>query len=49
VGGEIDVDPSEIIDAKWFGPDDMPRYPDGFVISTRLIDAHLERVSACRR
>jgi NAD+ diphosphatase len=49
VGGEIDVDPSEIIDAKWFGPDDMPRYPDGFVISTRLIDAHLERVSARRR
>ena len=45
-GGEIAVDPDEIVDARWFGPDEIPRYPDGFVISSRLVIAHLQRVSA---
>jgi NAD+ diphosphatase len=44
--GEIDVDPAEIVDARWFGPDEIPRYPDGFVISSRLVEAHLARVRA---
>jgi NAD+ diphosphatase len=43
-GGEIQVDPNEIVDAKWFGPDTIPRYPDNFVISSRLVQAHLEEV-----
>jgi NAD+ diphosphatase len=47
-GGDIKVDPEEIVDARWFGPDEIPRYPDGFVISSRLVNAHLERVSAGR-
>ena len=47
-GGDIDVDPDEIVDARWFAPDDIPRYPDGFVISARLVDAHLERVRTGR-
>jgi NAD+ diphosphatase len=45
-GGEIAIDPDEIVDARWFGPHEIPRYPDGFVISSRLVTAHLERIGA---
>jgi NAD+ diphosphatase len=43
-GGEIRVDPDEIVDARWFTPSEIPRSADGFVISARLVEAHLERV-----
>jgi NAD+ diphosphatase len=43
-GGDIDVDPDEIVDAKWFSPDEIPRSPERFVISARLVEAHLERL-----
>jgi NAD+ diphosphatase len=43
-GGDIRIDPEEIVDARWFGVDDIPRSLDSFVISARLVEAHLARV-----
>jgi len=39
VSGDIVVDPSEIVDAEWFRPDDLPMIPPGISIARRLIDA----------
>jgi NAD+ diphosphatase len=47
-GGDIRVDPREIVDARWFRADEIPRYADDFVISSRLVRAHLERVEGGR-
>jgi NAD+ diphosphatase len=42
VSGEITVDPNEIAEAHWFGPDDrLPEYATGVSISGALINAHL--------
>jgi NAD+ diphosphatase len=43
--GEIRVDPNEIVEARWFGPDDeLPPAPERHIsISTVLIAAHLPR------
>lgn len=41
--GEIDVDQSEIVDAKWFRPDSLPSIPGGVTIARRLIDAWLAK------
>ncbi|MFP5392397.1 MAG: NAD(+) diphosphatase [Gammaproteobacteria bacterium] len=39
--GEIRVDPNEIADARWFGPDDeWERPPQHISISTLLVEAH---------
>ena len=39
--GEIRVDPSEIIEARWFGPhDEWPERVPHFSVSTILVDAH---------
>ncbi|WP_229476762.1 hypothetical protein [Massilia rubra] len=39
--GEIQVDPSEIIEARWFGPhDEWPERVPHFSVSTILVDAH---------
>ena len=41
VGGEICVDPQEISEARWFGPDDVwPERIAHISISTIMIDAH---------
>jgi NAD+ diphosphatase len=41
-GGEIVVDPTEIAEARWFGPDDpLPELSPRFSISRALIDANL--------
>ena len=40
-GGELRPDPSEIEDAAWFMPDDLPLLPEPISISRRLIDAAL--------
>ena len=41
-GGEIRVDPSEIAEARWFGPaDSLPELSPHQSISRALIDAHL--------
>src|SRR3954469_6329555 len=43
-GGEIRCDPSEIAEARWFGPDDpLPEVPPRFSISHELIAANLPR------
>jgi NAD+ diphosphatase len=43
VRGEIEIDPVEIVDAKWFAPDDLPQIPPGISIARRLIDDWLAR------
>lgn len=41
--GDILIDGTEIVDAQWFGPDDLPMIPPGMSIARRLIDRWLER------
>jgi NAD+ diphosphatase len=43
VRGEIEIDPVEIVDAKWFAPDDLPQIPPGISIARRIIDDWLAR------
>jgi NAD+ diphosphatase len=44
-GGDIEIDPVEIMDAQWWRPDAMPTIPPGMSIARRLIDRWLERVA----
>jgi NAD+ diphosphatase len=46
-GGEIRIDNSEIVDAGWFSPDELPSIPPKISIARHLIDWFLERVRAC--
>jgi NAD+ diphosphatase len=40
-GGEIRVDPTEIAEARWFGPDDeWPERVPQISVSSVLVDAH---------
>jgi NAD+ diphosphatase len=41
--GEIRIDPSEIVDARWFTVKDLPRIPDKLSISRRLIDWFIDQ------
>lgn len=43
-GGEIRVDGDEIVDARWFTPDAIPKIPPRPSIARKLIDAWLEAV-----
>ena len=43
--GEIEVDGTEIDDAGWFDPDDLPMIPPPLSISRRLIDRWLAQAS----
>lgn len=43
VGGDIAVDGEEVIDAQWFGPDDLPMIPPPMSIARELIDDWLDR------
>ena len=43
--GEINVDGKEIIEAKWFGPDDIPRVPSKMSIAGELINWFIENYS----
>jgi NAD+ diphosphatase len=43
-GGEIRVDGDEIVDARWFSPDDLPNLPPNPSIARKLIDAWLQEV-----
>lgn len=36
--GEIEVDGREIVDAKWFGPEEITRMPPRISITSELID-----------
>ena len=39
--GEIDIDPAEIVDARWFRRDELPTIPPPISIARKLIDAWL--------
>ncbi len=41
--GELVLDESEIVDANWYRPDDLPNIPPGMSIARRLIDDWLAR------
>jgi NAD+ diphosphatase len=43
--GDIQVDETEIVDAQWFSPDDLPMIPPGMSIARTLIDRWLARAS----
>jgi NAD+ diphosphatase len=38
VGGDIEIDPKEIVDAAWWTRDDLPPIPSGISIARTLID-----------
>ena len=40
--GEINVDGIEIVDAKWFSINDLPRTPPNSTLSGRLINSYIE-------
>jgi len=42
-GGEINIDPKEIADARWFTYDTLPRVPQKLSIARRLIDSYVEK------
>jgi NAD+ diphosphatase len=42
-GGELRIDPSEIEDARWFSPDDLPLLPSRLSIARALVDDFLAR------
>ncbi|MEY4175805.1 MAG: pyrophosphatase, partial [Actinomycetota bacterium] len=42
VSGDIDIDPSEIVDAQWFRRDALPNVPPRISIARKLIDAWLD-------
>lgn len=44
-GGEINLEESEIADAQWFSPPDMPQLPPKISIARQLIEAYLNRYS----
>ncbi|MBV9951620.1 MAG: NAD(+) diphosphatase [Acidimicrobiia bacterium] len=39
LGGDIEIDPVEIVDAQWYRVDDLPQVPPGISIARKLIDA----------
>jgi len=42
-GGEINLEESEIADARWFAPPDMPQLPPKISIARQLIESYLRR------
>jgi NAD+ diphosphatase len=42
-GGEIRIDPTEIEDARWFTPDDLPLLPSKLSIARALVDHYLAK------
>jgi NAD+ diphosphatase len=47
--GEIRIDPAEIVDARWFTAEVLPRIPDKLSIARRLIDWFVDGQSGQRR
>jgi NAD+ diphosphatase len=42
VGGDIVIDETEIVDAKWFHIDEMPTFPGSMSIASQLINGYIE-------
>ena len=49
LSGEIRVQDSEIVDAAWFAPGDLPQLPGRFSLARHLVDGFLERQAVPRR
>lgn len=47
--GEIVIDPTEIVDARWFGADELPMVPPPLSISRQLIDVWVAEVTSAAR
>ena len=47
-GGDIVVDTTELVDAKWFRADELPMIPPSMSISRQLIDVWLADVASAR-
>jgi NAD+ diphosphatase len=41
LSGEIDIDPTEIVDARWFRREELPTIPPSISIARKLIDSWL--------
>lgn len=48
-GGDLRLDETEILDARWFAPDGLPELPGNISIARRLIDAFLADAAASAR
>lgn len=48
-GGDICLEDSEIADAQWFGPANMPQLPPKISIARRLIDSYVQRTTDLQR
>ncbi len=46
--GKITIDNNEIVDAKWFTADDLPRLPGSYSIARSMIDHFCDRTSSAR-
>jgi NAD+ diphosphatase len=46
--GEIRIDGKEIVDARWFGVDDLPQIPEKVSIARKLIDWFIEKQQAAK-
>ena len=47
-GGDVTPDPAELVDARWFGIDELPKLPMRFSISRALIDSVVADITAGR-
>jgi NAD+ diphosphatase len=47
-GGKITIDNNEIVDAKWFAVDDLPRLPGSYSIARSMIDHFCDSSSSAR-
>ncbi len=47
-GGDLRIDPAELVDAQWFEPEELPRMPPRFSIARALIDATLADLGPAR-
>ena len=45
-GGELEVDPTEIVEARWFRRHELPQIPPSLSIARRLIDSWIAEVDA---
>jgi NAD+ diphosphatase len=41
--GDLRLQDSELVDARWFAPDDLPQLPGRFSLARRLIESFLAR------
>ena len=46
VSGDLAPNPAELVDARWFGLDELPRMPGRFSISRDLIEHVLDDLRA---